>query len=380
MNVTPSYALERLINYCEKHDYLGFDPYDGLKSPFLKLPIIKDLKVVRFASQQIIKRSPINLRPLLLIPKGLNPVTLGLCIQGYANLINADPTRNKEYYSKIEDLVQKLTTLIPEGFSGACWGYDFDWEARYAKIPSYQPTVVATGIISNALFIAANITNLKSCSDLVISSANFVLNDLKRTYDGENFVFSYSPFDYQQVFNASMKGARILAQAYSLTGNQTFKDVASKAVAFVVKQQNSNGSWYYSKASAGNWTDNYHTGYVLDCLDEFQKLTGINQFDENLIKGYDYYIHHFFNDEGFPYFYNNNKFPLDCTAASQAIITNIRFGNRELSMKVAQYTIANMQKQNGSFRFRKFKYYTINTSFMRWSNAWMFAALSNLMH
>ena len=46
--------------------------------------------------------------------------------------------------------------------------------------------------------------------------------------------------------------------------------------------------------------------------------------------------------------------------------------------KVASWMIENMQKNNGSFKFRKFRKYTINTSFMRWSNAWMLAALSNL--
>ena len=41
--------------------------------------------------------------------------------------------------------------------------------------------------------------------------------------------------------------------------------------------------------------------------------------------------------------------------------------------------IDNMQGADGSFYFRKFKWYTNRTSFMRWSNAWMFAALSYLL-
>jgi hypothetical protein len=47
-------------------------------------------------------------------------------------------------------------------------------------------------------------------------------------------------------------------------------------------------------------------------------------------------------------------------------------------MKVAVYMAKTMQKPNGSFKFRKFKSYTITTSFMRWSDTWMFAALSYL--
>ncbi len=145
--------LKKLKSYIERENYLGFDPYDGLKSPFFKLPFFKNNKLVRFGMQQVVKRLPFSIRPLLLIKKGYNPVTLGLAIQAYAYLYHAELDKKNEHLEKINFLVDELKKLVPEGFSGACWGYDFDWEARYAKIPAYQPTVVATGIITNAVAI-----------------------------------------------------------------------------------------------------------------------------------------------------------------------------------------------------------------------------------
>ncbi|QQR94249.1 MAG: hypothetical protein IPJ93_10200 [Bacteroidota bacterium] len=38
-----------------------------------------------------------------------------------------------------------------------------------------------------------------------------------------------------------------------------------------------------------------------------------------------------------------------------------------------------MQHQKGYFYFRKYKNYTEKTSFMRWSNAWMFAGLTAVL-
>lgn len=371
-----SFALKKLQAYIERENYCGHDPYDALLSPFFRLPILKSNKLIRFGTQQLVKRFPINLRPLLFVPKSVNPVTLGLSIQAYANLYNQFPEQKEIYGKKINALIDHLEQLIPKGFSGACWGYDFDWEARNAKIPAYQPTVVATGIITNALFIAHKVTGIPKAKEFVISAADLVLKDLNRSYDGEAFCFSYSPFDHQQVFNACMKGARILAQAYHFTQNEVLKETAISAIKFVTSHQQRDGSWQYSLAKAGGWIDNYHTGYILDCLDEYQKLTDDRAYAENLEKGYDYYLKNLFDEDGFPYFYNNNKYPLDCTAASQAILTHIRFGNQEMAINVARYTIQMMQKKNGSFRFRKFKNYTISTSFMRWSDAWMFAALS----
>ena len=343
-----------------------------------KSPILKSNKLIRFGTQQLVKRLPFNIRPLLFVPKGYNPVTLGLSIQAYAYLYKAEPENKEEYLQKINFLIEELKTLIPDGFSGACWGYDFDWEARHAKIPAYQPTVVATGIITNALFIAYQITGNREVAELVRSSALFVVKDLKRTYKGNTFCFSYSPFDKQQVFNASMKGVRLLSQAYYLDEKSDYKKLAKQAVEFIINYQKEDGSWGYSLANSGGWTDNYHTGYVLDCLDEYQKLTKDYDYSENIKKAYQYYIDHFIEPDGTPKFYHNKKYPIDCTAAAQTILTTIRFGDVEIAKKVAEFICETMQKPNGSFKFRKFKKYIITTSFMRWSDAWMFAALAYL--
>jgi len=376
--MTLTESLLNLENYIEANNYKGFDPYDALKSPIFRLPLFKSNKFIRFGTQQLIKRLPFNIRPLLFVPKGYNPVTLGLCIQAYSYLYSHKI--NQEHLSKINFLVNELKKLIPKGFSGACWGYDFEWEARHAKIPAYQPTVVATGIIANALFEAYLITGNEKCSELVKSAAKFVVNDLNRTYEEENFIFSYSPFDQQKVFNASMKGVRLLTHAYHLTGKPEYKVLADKAVLFVLNYQREDGSWGYSLANSGGWTDNYHTGYVLDCLDEYAKLTHDTYSRSYIQKGFDFYKNEFFTDEGIPKFYHDKIYPVDCTAAGQSILTLTRFGEIELAKKVSQWMVENMQSKEGYFYFRKYKFHTEKTSFMRWSNAWMFSAISFLQY
>ena len=116
----------------------------------------------------------------------------------------------------------------------------------------------------------------------------------------------------------------------------------------------------------------------MDCIDEYQKLTEDFSYSTNIEKGYKFYISNFITEEGAPKFYHNNPFPIDCTSASQTILTTLRFGDTAIAENVAAFMRDNLQKPNGSFKFRKFKNYTITTSFMRWSDAWMFAALSNL--
>jgi hypothetical protein len=175
-----------------------------------------------------------------------------------------------------------------------------------------------------------------------------------------------------------MKGARILAQAYHLTNDLKYKTEAEKAVRFVVNNQNESGSWYYSLAKTGDWIDNYHTGYILDCLHDYQFLTNDYRFDEHLKKGFSYYKANFFDKEYQPRFYNTNTYPLDCTSAAQSLLTLCRFGEVELARKVAIAFIEKMQHYSGYFYFRRYRYFVNKTSFMRWSNAWMFAGISFL--
>lgn len=368
-------SLNKLKIYIEKENYQGYDPYDALNSPLFKLPFFRSNKLIRFYLQQFGKRFPVNLRSLLSIGKSVNPVTLGLCVQAYSCLYLS--AKENLFLENIKHLINELEKLIPEGYHGACWGYNFDWEARNAKIPAYQPTVVATGIISNALFEYYKITKNEKALELFLSACSFVLQDLNRTYNDETFCFSYSPFDNQKVLNASMKGSRMLAQAYSITKNHEFLYEAKKSVGFVINKQDSDGSWSYSDKREN--IDNYHTGYILDCLDEFIKCTGDKDYCENLNMGIEFYKENFFEEDGFPKFFSNDKFPLDCTAGAQSILTLIRFGEIDLAEKTAEYLIRNMQDKVGFFYFRKFKNYTIKTSFMRWSNAWMFLALSCLI-
>jgi hypothetical protein len=372
-------AADKLIHYIESENYKGYDPYDGLHSYLFSIPILGTNKKIRFLGQQFIKRFPINIRPLLGIQKGLNPVTAGLCLQAYGNMWESGLYDNKSLQEKINFLMEYLDKSSSKKFHGRCWGYDFDWQARYADIPAFEPTVVATGFITNALYRLYQQTGNITAKEWVISACDFVLSDLNKSYDTEgDFCFSYSPFDKEQVFNASMKGARLLAQGYDLTKQENFKTQSRSAVAWVMKHQRSDGAWIYSNSKAGTWIDNYHTGYNLDCLEAYTKLCNDNTFQEQLNKGLEFYKLNFFEKSGQPKFYDKEAWPADCTAAGQSILTLCRFNEIEMAKKCAEWTIQNMQDQQGYFYFRKFSNRITKTSFMRWSNAWMAAALTEI--
>ena len=128
-----------------------------------------------------------------------------------------------------------------------------------------------------------------------------------------------------------MKGARLLAQVYSVTGEKALSDLAEKTVRFVVNNQRPDGAWAYSSGDSRTWVDNFHTGYILDCLDEFIKLTGKTESVPYLEKGVAFYLNNFFVDNKVPKYYSNSVYPIDLTSGGQAILTLSRFGRLDMA-------------------------------------------------
>ena len=59
-------AIAKLLAYCRANDWAGYDPYDALNSGiFTALPFL-DSRIPRLVLTQALKRSPVNLRRLLL--------------------------------------------------------------------------------------------------------------------------------------------------------------------------------------------------------------------------------------------------------------------------------------------------------------------------
>ena len=372
-------AFKNLIDYCEKESYKGWDPYDGLNSWVIQKTPLGRSRFFRLAWIQLFKRNPINLRPFFGIRKDYNPKGLGLFLIGYCNLYTK--TKKKEYLEKIYFLSHHLLELQTKGYSGACWGYNFDWQARAFFQPKYTPPVVATSFIVEALLQAYKITRDIKLIEIATSASHFILKDLNKTYDERGgYTLSYSPLDKTQVFNAGLLGAKTLALIYEHTNEEYLLDEAKKIVSYVCSKQNQDGSWAYGTLPFHQWIDNFHTGYNLECIYIYQKISGDISFQENIDKGLDYYLNNFFTEEGISKYYNDKTFPVDIHAPAQLLVTlakmDILEEHKRLAKKVIRWTINNMQSKQGYFYYQKRRFLSSKTPYIRWAQSWMFYALS----
>ena len=373
--------------------YKGWDPYDGLNSKvFQSLPYFKHSAFWRLCVIQGFKRCPINLRRLLVVPKEHNAKGIGLFLQGYCNLIKAIRQQPElshnlgtemELMASLRMVADLLFSLQSKGdYHGACWGYNFDWQARRLFLfPKGTPTVVVTNFCATALMEAYELTREQRYLDLAVSAAEFVKEDLHRHHCEDGFLFSYSKLEGNDtVYNASLLGSRLLSFCYKYTGNEEYRRLAEASVIACCKGQREDGAWVYGLLPVQSWVDSFHTGYNLDGLIAYEELTGDTKYHDYIEKGFEYYIKNFFEVDGTPKYYDNKKYPIDIHCPGQLFVTLSRLHKfeeyKDLAENVLDWTIRNMQDKKGYFYYQLKKGMSSKISYMRWSNAFMFCALS----
>ena len=375
--------LHLLRRYIEAQQFRGWDPFDGLNARlFQSLPLLKNNKWARLAWLQFFKRSPLNFRPLTGVPKVYNAKAIALFLHGYVLLYRLDA--RDEYLERIRFLAGKLLAMQSPGYAGAAWGYPFPWQARAFFQPKGTPTMVATSFAVEALLAAYEIIPEHQWLETALSARDFVLTGLNRSYDADgDFTFSYSPLDHTQVFNAGLLGAKTLALIYRHTGENRLLEYARRVVSFAAKHQRPDGAWPYGTLPYHGWTDSFHTGYNLEAIHEYRKASGDNAFDEIFRRGMDYYLNNFFTPEGIPKYYDNRTYPVEVHGAAQLIIVLHKTGlwkqHAGLARRVTHWTLRHLQSPRGNFHYRITRYGTNKIPYIRWSDAWMFYALSRYL-
>jgi hypothetical protein len=376
-----SEAIGRLSAWLEKNDYQGYDTFDGLNAKFAR-PLTFETNLLRTVLQQGVRRFPINLRPLLGIPKSHSTKGMGFLARAFIRLNQA--TGEKAWADKAQFALQWLIDHQSPGYSGACWGNHFDYQSRSFYLPKGVPTIVWTSLIGHAFLDGYDHFQNDTYLKVAVSACEHILRDLDTHADGDSVCISYIPGQNKQVHNSNTLGASLLARTYSHTRNEAYRALAEKAIKYTAKYQRADASWYYGEPANLHWVDNFHTAYVLDCFKYYMAATGDRRFEANLQSGYDYWKKTFFLVDGTPRYYDHKTLPIDIQCSSQAIDTLVFFHDRDpeslpLAVRVATWTIENMQDPTGYFYYRRYANWLVNkTPTLHWGQATMLCALAGL--
>jgi hypothetical protein len=377
-------SFNELLQYCATGKYKGYDPYDTLNSPLLNhLPG----KIIPSVFIQIQKRIPVNLRPLLGIRKEINPKAIGLFLKTYTLLYKR--TNDPFFLEKATEMFNWLSDHYTKGFSGHAWGYNFDWASPGNYLKAYTPSVVVTSFVIDGIFEYHLMTKDEKAKEMIMSASAYILKDIPILSFPEGISFAYTHLSKGACYNASLLAAEILAKNCYLQNKNDNTELIRKAVSFVLSRQKEDGSWNYSlntKTGKERVQIDFHQGFILVSLYNILKLTGlqVNEINWALERGLLFYRNNQFNDKGRSYWRLPKKWPVDIHNQSQGIITFSRLKDYHPDAKpfagiIADWTIRNMQHQSGYFYYRKYPYFTNKIPFIRWSQAWMLLALTELM-
>jgi len=233
-----------LLEYCRTEGWAGYDPYDGLSSRLTGASLFSRNWVFRLAVTQVLKRSPVNLRPLLGIPKEENPKACALFCRSLIILAGCGLLSDD---AVARERLRRLLELRSSGRKEYCWGYNFDWQSRRQLIPKFTPNVICTTFAGNALIDAHEKYGKSEYADAAASAGEFLTQGLNLTHEEGALCFSYSPLDHAQVHNANLLAAAFLGRLAKLTGSEQYLEAAAKAVRFSLKRQSDDGSWPYGE-------------------------------------------------------------------------------------------------------------------------------------
>lgn len=377
-------SFVKLNLYIENEHFIGYDPYDTLNA---KLPFKYMGKWPAAIATQLQKRNPSNIRPILGIKKDINPKAFGLLLLAYSRLYSK--TQNAEYLEKANYFFDWLRNNYSKGYSGYCWGYNFPWANPVHYYDAYTPSSVVTGFICKGIYEYYKISGNDEARKVIISTTDFILKDIPCTVDESGICFSYTPAERDLCYNSSLLAAEILARAYTLSNDAALKDKAILAVNWVISKQKEDGRWNYSKDIINGIERkqiDFHQGYILESIYEIKTLLNLEdkKWEDSLKRGMIFYFEKQFMKDGRSYWRYPKRYPVEIHNQSQGIITLMKlkeyFPNAiQFAQRIAQWTIDNMQAEDGYFFYQNFRYYKNKISYMRWSNAWMFVALSFLV-
>jgi rhamnogalacturonyl hydrolase YesR len=373
-------SLAAVQDWVEQQSYRGYEPFDGLSS--WVRPLLGGNIFAERLLQQLVRQSPLNLRPLLGVTPKESTKGRGYMASGYVTLYRI--TSDQQYLDKALRCLEWLDRQKVARFSYHSWSNHFDFASRFGRYTKEDPIIVWTALIGHAYLDAFEVTGFDWLLKVANSVCNWILA-LPREKTDKGDCISYLAHVQSSVHNANMLGAGVLARTAKYTGSKECREVARTAMEYTCSRQRQDGSWWYAENPKYHWIDNFHTGYNLDGLKHYMDATGDRSYRPNFERGLKFYKTNFFEENGRPKYYHTRTYPVDIQCAAQAIDTLAFVSDEDpeslqLATRVADWTICHMQDKRGYFYYRQYPLVKAKTPMLHWGQATMFKALAQLLY
>jgi hypothetical protein len=377
-------ALElatRLESWGRERRWQGSDPYDGLSARRRFVAPLRRRARGRQVLTQAVKRSPVDMRPLLGIPPGTSAAALAWVVSAYSRAEHLD----LEGRPRLRAALRQLDELRCPDYDRPCWGYHFDVQSRVFFYSRRTPNTIASAFAGHALLDAHRTLGEAELLSEARGVGEFFLEQVPQTEDPPGAYFGYLPGDSSPIHNSSLLVASLLARLAAAGGGERFAAPAAAAIRYATARQRSDGAWPYGERRNLDWVDGFHTGYVLDALLTCAEAgIGGAEAEESFTRGLAFYRRRLFDADGAPRYHADELYPIDAQCVSQgiqtlAIASRLDPGAGEQAWRVFGFARERMLGPDGMPLFQRRRRWTNRTLHPRWVVAPTLLALVHLL-
>jgi hypothetical protein len=372
-------TIRLLEDHGHRHDWIGPDPYEGLNATRF-ISLARRTPLGRRVVMQVVKRSPLDLRPLLGITPTRNAATVAWALSAYS----ASPFLDAEVQrDRLLQTARLLASMRLPGWEDACWGNPFDTQSRVFFYGKADPNTIATSFAGMALMDAFEATGEEWLLAMARSSGRFLVSHVPQTVDSPGARFGYLVGDQSPIHNANTHVCALLARLVP-HGEESYAELVREGLTWTIERQRANGAWPYGEREDLDWVDGFHTGYVLDSLRTCADAGIDERAEESWRRGLAYWRENLFGADGFPKYYDKEPYPVDTQSAAQGIQT-LAIASRHLpdcldqAWQVFRWTMDNMRRSDGLFYFQRRRRWINRIPHMRWTETCMLLALVHLL-
>jgi hypothetical protein len=248
-------------------DWRSYDPFDALLLPFGAAAQGRSPLLAR-VTVQAGRRSGARLRRLARIRPHEEAKALADFLAASARLARLPAGEWASSYQ--HELIHRLAGLSVRLCHGRAWGLSFPYSSRFVSVPARTPNAYTTVCCVDALLDLAETDRDASTLELANAGARAISTDLGIVRSGGRSWFRYWPGDDTCIVNIQALVAGCFQRLGLMTDDRTLCAQAELAAEAVRASQRGDGSFPYSTDSRGQFTDSFHTGFVLEGLTRFR--------------------------------------------------------------------------------------------------------------
>ncbi|MEX0686766.1 MAG: hypothetical protein WD267_03960 [Balneolales bacterium] len=272
-----------------------------------------------------------------------------------------------------------------------CWnsiGFPLQMRSGYSEVD--VPDVVGGSLIGRYLLQYYLYHPREEVKEVILSQYYFFLNELYVDLGEQGFI-RYRPNQpkHKITYNASLLACKFLMEVDKHFDTDS-SVILKKCFELVINRQKGAGQWYYTinlNTMSEKKQVDFHQGFILDAiLDYIESSKNDGKFLTAYKKGLEFYYNNQFMKSGQGIYRYPKKWPVNIHNQSQGVTTFSRAGQfdpkfMEFAQTIADWTITHMQdKRHGHFYYLKYPFFINKVPYIRWSDANMLLALTNLIN